>query len=252
MASYTFEVKDICCKYAGIPLSESGYYNSSEIIERGAGGIFDFTYPIFDENHRSELERKILAHYYSREIGFETVALWKFKLASKMNEIMPYYNQLYESEKLIKDPLVSTDYVRTTDREYEDTGHTTGHETTKGDSSTTSNNKASSNGTTFDLFSDTPQGGLNGVNNEEYLTDARKIIKNDNDSSDAYASMVENGQRDNTVNDNRNGNSNDTVRMKGNFGTMTKSKMLKEYRDTFLNIDMRIISELEDLFLMLW
>lgn len=52
-------------------------------------------YPIFDEDYRKELQKKILLKYYTREICEETFGLWKLRLNSKMNEIMPYYNQLY-------------------------------------------------------------------------------------------------------------------------------------------------------------
>ena len=56
-------------------------------------------YPIFDENYRSKLNEKILNHYYMREIGFETAGLFKRYLNVKMEEIMPYYNQMYLWEK---------------------------------------------------------------------------------------------------------------------------------------------------------
>lgn len=38
----------------------------------------------------------------------------------------------------------------------------------------------------------------------------------------------------------------------GKWGTQTYSEMLKEFRDTFLNIDMDIIKDLEPLFMGLW
>ncbi|WP_459617235.1 hypothetical protein, partial [Enterobacter hormaechei] len=43
-------------------------------------------YPIFDENYREELNQKIINHYYFREIGFETVGLFRFYLKQTMNE----------------------------------------------------------------------------------------------------------------------------------------------------------------------
>lgn len=75
-----------------------------DLISQG----FDFgleSYPIFDEDHRDELNIKLIEHYYEYEIGSETPALFKFKLNRAMNEIMPYFNQLYESERLKIDPL---------------------------------------------------------------------------------------------------------------------------------------------------
>ena len=52
-------------------------------------------------------------HYYTREIGFETVGLWKLKLQTKLNEIMPYYNKLYETELLKYNPLYDVDMTTT-------------------------------------------------------------------------------------------------------------------------------------------
>ena len=66
------------------------------IVENGYDlGMKD--YPIFDETHREELNKKIIDHYYLREIGFETVGLFKRHLNVRLNEIMPYYNELYKT-----------------------------------------------------------------------------------------------------------------------------------------------------------
>lgn len=64
-------------------------------------------YPIFDENYREVLNKKIVDEYYFREIGVETPARFKHHLNHTMDMIMPYYNQLYESELLEIDPLLS-------------------------------------------------------------------------------------------------------------------------------------------------
>lgn len=62
-------------------------------------------YPIFDENYRDTLNNKIVMHYWFYEIGHETESMFRFALNRKMAEIMPYYNQLYQSTKLTFDPL---------------------------------------------------------------------------------------------------------------------------------------------------
>lgn len=54
-------------------------------------------FPIWDENHRGELEKKIIEHYYFRQIGFETVGRFKFYLNTRLREIMPRYNKLYKT-----------------------------------------------------------------------------------------------------------------------------------------------------------
>lgn len=107
MSKYTTEVRYICEKYAGLDESV-GYLSIGDVISRAREVVFDFDYPIFDENYRSVLETKILKHFYTREIGEETVGLWKLRLDARMNEIMPYYNQRYESELIKFNPLYDT------------------------------------------------------------------------------------------------------------------------------------------------
>lgn len=68
------------------------------------------SYPIFDESYRSTLNDKIIRHYYFREIGFETSAQFAWFLRNTMNERMPYFNKLYESELVQFDPLTNKKY----------------------------------------------------------------------------------------------------------------------------------------------
>lgn len=111
MAKYTTEIRSICEHYAGLTES-TGFEDVDEIIEKARRKIFQ-NYPIFNENHRAELEHKILKHYYMREIGFETVGLFKLFLNERMAEIMPYYNKLYESETFEFDPFKNIDVWNT-------------------------------------------------------------------------------------------------------------------------------------------
>jgi len=97
MSSYTTEVRFICESYAGLDKSE-GYNSIDSIVERAVDKVFDFNFPIFDENYRIPLEKKILKHFYTREICEETVGLWKLRLEETLDEIMPYYNQLYKTQ----------------------------------------------------------------------------------------------------------------------------------------------------------
>lgn len=116
MSNYTTEVRFICETAEG--RTESGGYSSLDAtIEAGRAYIFDFPYPIFDEAYKPVLESKILRHYYTREISEETVGLWKLRLYARMNEIMPFYNKLYQSELLEFNPLYDVDYTRTGSRD---------------------------------------------------------------------------------------------------------------------------------------
>lgn len=67
-------------------------------------------YPIFDESHRDVLNKKIISHYFFREIGAETPDRFNWYLRTKMHEIMPYYNELYKSELIDFDPLETFKY----------------------------------------------------------------------------------------------------------------------------------------------
>ena len=109
MSDFTTQLRFICESYAGV--EQSHPQTIDDIIANSRSKIFDFTYPIFDEAYKPELETKIINHFYTQEIGQETVGLFKQRLKTKMREIMPYYNQLYMSERLKFDPFKNADYI---------------------------------------------------------------------------------------------------------------------------------------------
>lgn len=122
MSKYTTEVRFICENAAG--LTESSGFSAIEdkvedgtiipgILSRSIEKVFDFDFPIFDETYRPVLEKKILRHYYTREISEETVGLWKLRLCDRLNIIMPFYNQMYNSELIKFNPLYDVNLTRT-------------------------------------------------------------------------------------------------------------------------------------------
>lgn len=230
MSKYTTEVRFICETYAGY--NESQDYPIDTIIAKSREKVFNFDFPIFDENYRAILETKILKHYYTREICAETVGLWKHWLNTRMNEIMPYYNQLYKSELIEFNPLYDADY--TTKRDDTGTAHSTGN--AKGV------HEINNDDTDWRLFSDTPQGALTNVENQTYLTDATK---------NTHKGKENGNNRTDTTNDIK--TTDDYLEhVTGKRGYDSFSKRLLEYRETFLNIDMMIIEELSDLFFNIW
>ena len=229
MAKFTTEVRSICEFYSGNV--ESNYSNIEDVIEKALPSIFDFDYPIFDPSYKKVLETKIIRHYYTREIGLETVGLWKLKLNTLLNEIMPYYNQLYKSELLSFNPL----YTYNLDRKHntnENTQTNTKGKTT-GNSESTSNNE--------EMYSDTPQGSIQNLKDNTYLTNA--TITNATNNTAGTSENESNGTSKSTEEYLEN--------VSGYAGT-SGSKLITEYRKTFLNIDMMIINELEKLFMQLW
>lgn len=239
MSKYTTQVRYICEQESGI---SNGSVN--DIIAGSWRKVFDFDFPIWDESYREVLCTKILKHYYTREIGLETVGLWKLKLDTKMNEIMPYFNERYISTTYKYNPLYDVDYYRTTK------GKDDGINARNGSRDSLTSETGLSNGENEGIskFSDTPQGGLIGIKNDEYLTNA---TINENKGSNDYR---------------RNGTTKDTTSEGGSFSTtkdyvehvsgkypgFSYGKAIKEYRDNLINIDYEIIDELKDLFMLLW
>ena len=117
MSKYTTEVRFICEEAAGLD-SSVGYNDVNEVVTKAYPKIFDNSLVFHNEETKSRLLPKILLHYYQREIGFETVGLWKLKLNQKMREILPYYNQLYASEEIEYNPLQNVDNYHTHEGEY--------------------------------------------------------------------------------------------------------------------------------------
>jgi hypothetical protein len=264
MSKYTTEVRYICERLYGLDES-TGYASVDAILAQTAPKIFDFDFPIFDEDYRLTLEIKILKHYYTREIGAETVGLWKLFLNRKMNEIMPYYNTLYELMKekrlyMFNDVDISTKSDSKQNGTSDSNGETTTktQDTTKSTNTATSKDTSESQSTDYSLYSDTPQGGLNGVNSESYLTTATKDTSSNNSTSNGSSSGNSTSSSDGTVNGTTKDktvsmNTTDYLESKiGKSGGMTYYKQFKEALNEIVDIDMQIINELNDLFFGLW
>lgn len=201
------------------PFEPTEFQRYSDYVYRKLG--LD-SYPIFDETYRRSLNDKIIDHYYVREIGAETAGLFARFVRRTMNEEMPYFNQLYESTLLKFDPLDEVDMVYTDEGENSSTGSATG------------TNKAKNR----NVFQDTPMSMLDtepsAVENLEYATnvtydDGANDSRTDSESAGRYSGKrTEKGHR-------------------------TRAPyLLKEWRETFLNIDMMVIDSLEDCFFKLW
>lgn len=242
MSKYTTEVRFICESILGKTESE-GAHSIDNIIANSHASIFNFSYPIFDESYRSVLETKILKHFYTREIGEETYGLWKLRLNAKMNEIMPYYNKLYNSELLSFNPLYTTNFTTTRDI----TGTNSRTENEKIDDDSTNTNTTTGSSTSWNMYSDTPQGAVTNIDNGSYLTNATK----DTDSTNATNTGSSTFDRTRGVTGSGNSTEHYLESVVGYRG-VNPSKMLQDYRDTFLNIDMQIINELDVLFMQLW
>lgn len=315
MSKYTTELRYVCEHYAGLDESE-GYDKIAEIIDKARPHIFDQPYPIFDETYRSVLETKIIKHFYTREICAESVGLWKHWVDTKLNEIMPYYNQKYKSALLEYNPFYDVDLrteadtngrgnkndsnqtlesksnTRDLTRTDDLTRNTNIDETTNTNSSGENEADSSNQDTiTFNehneawkFYSDTPQGTIANIENNTYLTNATKDIatKTGSDSTSATGHTEGNYSNedvttrnetdeqtdervisDHEVESNSRNKSDTNVsnytnteqyiqHVYGKRGTASYSKLLDEFRKTFLNIDVEIINEFNELFIQIY
>lgn len=283
MSKYTTEVRFICEKSAGLSSSVDNS-NVEQVIKNSLPQIFNFNFPIFDEKYRTVLETKILRHYYTREIGFETVGLWKLKLNTKLNEIMPLYNQFYKSELLEFNPMYDVDTTRQhknteNGTRITDTLNTTNldetvsndqniNTTLKNTSDYTDNATVSDDGQNIKKHSDTPQGAITDLLSNKYMSDADVVDNQNTTTSKDNSTTNQNGNTNsdttakkitdstNTLNGKVNTditNTEDYIEtVTGKQGTGSYSDLLLKFRETFLNIDMLIIDELEELFMGIW
>lgn len=259
MSKYTTEVRFICESKSGLEVS-GGSGDVDKIIGNSWNKIFTSKAPFFDEEYRSVLCQKILKHYYLREICCETVGIWTLWMNTRLEEIMPYYNQLYESAKIKFDPMHDVDLTREHKRTENETASgnrdTTNNNTTDVTSNSTTNRITTSDENKKDLYSDTPQGALTGVENETYLTNARKINDSVNGTDNVNVNNTEKNVGVSTGKETTSSNVGTTEdyleTLVGKQGTESFSSLLNKFRETFLNIDMMVIEEFSDLFFGLW
>lgn len=235
MSKYTTEVRFICESKSGLEVS-GGSGDIDNIIAGSWNKIFTSKAPFFDEAYRSVLCQKILKHYYLREICCETVGIWTLWMNTRLEEIMPYYNQLYESAKIEFNPMHDVDLIREHKRTENEEANSNRTSTSNSDSTTSNNSK--------ELYSDTPQGSITGLESNSYLTNAT-IEENTGDSTITLNNTDETTNNVNTTEDY-------IETITGKQGTESFSNLLNKFRETFLNIDMMIIEEFSDLFFGLW
>lgn len=203
------------------------YYNTGITAELNTlldNGVkpFDFEYPSYYEGEaKAAFEKKVLDHYRFHQIGQETVGRWLHYFRTRIREIMPYYIQMYKSEALFweqEDMLESYHLVE----EY--TMERKASESFEGSSKSDNDHR----------FSNTPQGELKNLDN--YLTEASK----------------DSGTGSNEGSSDHNDTMKTTMVRRGNIGVQPLGDELTKLRAAFLNIDMMIIEELRDLFILVY
>ena len=177
--------------------------------------------------NKDKLARKIVDHYYMREIGYETPALFKHYAKVYMQEIMEKYLPLIYSASIKYDPLVNVDFTETFNRNIDNTSN----------GINTSNSSSSG----LSVQSDTPQGQITKANilAGNYATSTGA---NENEISDRTTSETT-GATEETY----------SKKVKGNSGvSATAQKMIQQYRENIISIDRDIIKEIDIIFMGLY
>lgn len=168
---------------------------------------------------KEKLAEKIINHYFMREIGQETIGLFKHYAKVTMVEIMEEYLPLIYSSSIEYDPLINVNYTETFSR------------TANIDSS------GSSSSSGLGVLSDTPQG---------QISKASILAGSYASSTNANENEVSSSSGSDTTEDY-------TKTMIGNSGvSATAQKMIEQYRNNIRAIDKEIIEKLEPLFMGLY
>jgi hypothetical protein len=249
-------------------------------------------YPLFSDEYRERLNEKIINHFLFHEIGFETVEKFKNRLNVKMNEIMPYYNQLYESELKDINPLLTFERVKTENMDKSTKEQSNNSATIDNESvNSTTSSEDMTNESTQSTDLDTTRQNSSDMKTDEKIVDsetptsqvlmsdiddnfyASKVSVRDNEeisnetenvATDEEVTKTDSSQKTNsseTLNESNTVSSTETDKdvdeemttmITENGFEVPLSDLIIKYRKTFLNIDMMIIKELDELFMMVY
>ena len=194
MAQYTIELRKI--------VSSKDIFKSIE-------------YELYNNDLKPIFEDKFIKRFYFREIGVETVSRFLINLEQTLNEIMPYYKQLYDTTLLKYDVLNNSEVIEEITREI-----------IKADKSLILGTNTSK-GTSFD----TPITSTNNYRSKP------SFINEGVDNID-----TKNQSEGNTT-------ENFTRKFKNNQSNISKQDLIKKQRELIINIDKMILDDLEVLFM---
>ena len=189
--------------------------------------LFDFPYNLYDNDLKPWFEEKFFQHFMFYEIGFDTIGMFKQRLMSKLNDIFPYYKQLYETEIRTK----GIDFMLNKDLKESYVRELTSNSNSNQESNVTSNSLSTAGQLTPSLIA-------NSQKIDKFMDSAQK----DNSSSNSTSTGESNG----------NSKEEYTLTSQGNIGITSSAELLTKWRETILNIDLMIFEECNDLFMQIF
>ena len=189
--------------------------------------LFDFPYNLYNNDLKPWFEEKFFQHFMFYEIGFDTIGMFKQRLMSKLNDIYPYYRQLYETEIRSK----NIDFMLNKDLKESYVRELTSNSNSNQESNVTSNSLSTAGQLTPSLIA-------NSQKIDKFMDSAQK----------------DSGRSNSTSTGESNGNSREeyTLTSQGNIGITSSAELLTKWRETILNIDLMIFEECNDLFMQIF
>lgn len=236
MQKYTTLLKTICEVCTNAQKTDK----IDTIVTNAIPYIFDFNFPFYSSSETilKDWEKRFIKYFYMREIGLETVNLWKFELDNKLNLIMPMYNKMYSKLLVDFDPIITENITEIRNATGAGTATT---KTTGTDNSTTENS-----GNSEMTHSTLPQSSLANFRDNKYLDEASKNTTENSTTTNAVTTGNTEGET--TQKD----FSELTIKgVRGYNPSDLYSKYL-EFISALGNIDQRVYDDCEDLFMSLF
>ena len=261
MAKYTVELRELLNNPEVKPLIDKAMSTYPLYVKRSSEEHIPAYIPT-----REELNKSILDYYKYREIGFETVGRFIDELEIALNEIMPYYNQLYMTTDLDYEILYNVNYTKEINIERDGTQTASANSesigsndiTSSDNTSTTGNNESYNKSTN----SDTPQSQLSITNKNIDTIDYASSVEFDHNSTDTTSSSQ--GNSTSSSNSNVTNTSGGTTTTddkeksveitKGNYGQVSYQSLIRQYRELITNVTQKIINDrrIAELFMLVY
>lgn len=220
--------------------------------------LFDFEYDFYidDKKAKREFEQKFIDHYLFHEIGFETVFRFKHQLKSKLRETMKIYRERHYTELEVERQkinfLINKDYIETLEksnkRDVYDEITNTNNMTNSNNIKTTTTDNGSNINKTSDL-----DNGVSSVNLESgSLTSTSSDVVSNTNIVDGLISGTNNITTSNISKSNDVNDENYVLIGRGNIGTTSSAELLDKWRESLINIDLEIIEDCRDLFMLVY
>lgn len=217
--------------------------------------MFDFDYDFYTDNQviKSNFENKFLDNYMFHELGQETVMRFKHFLKNKLNMIMPYYKQLYQTElrcqdidfMLNKDLTETFERTNTSDKRSQTDNNSvsdiTSQDTSNLTNSTNENNKESY-----------LEQGLANISVEDKLTGVTNNTSDVNQNATTNSTGSNVSQGTSTTIDSVADKEITKLISQGNIGVTSSAELLEKWRKVIINIDKQIIEECSSLFMQVY